>query len=223
VRDTGIGIAPEAMPTLFERFMQADNSTSRRFGGSGLGLAISHELIELMGGRIEVDSRVGEGSEFRVTLPLACASEAPPKSDSQTGREPEPTAGPAGLRVLVAEDNRVNQILLATMLEQMGHFADVVADGREALRQVQQAQYDLVLMDIQMPEMDGVAATQAIRRLPGPAGRVPIISVSANVLTEQRTAYLAAGMTDHVAKPIDQARLAAAIAAAAAAAGAGAA
>jgi len=212
VHDTGIGISAEVMPTLFERFMQADNSTSRRFGGSGLGLAISRELVELMGGRIEVDSRVGEGSEFRVTLPLAAiSSAAQDRPTSAFGPRPDALPARTGLRVLVAEDNRVNQILLAAMLEQMGHFADVVANGHEALRQVQETQYDLVLMDIQMPEMDGVSAACAIRRLPGTAGRLPIISISANVLPEQRAVYTTAGMNDHVAKPIDKVLLTAAI------------
>ena len=212
VQDTGIGIAPQMTATLFERFTQADSSTSRRFGGSGLGLAISRELVELMGGRIEVDSQTGVGSTFCFTVPLAEALQQPattalPADDGS----PAAQAGQA-LRVLVAEDNPVNQLLMSAMLANMGHSADVVADGREALRQVQQSHYDLVLMDIQMPEMDGVAATRAIRRLPGAVGRVPIISVSANVFAEQRAAYLGAGMNDHVTKPIDQDRLAAAIA-----------
>jgi len=211
VSDTGIGIAREAIPGLFQRFTQADSSTSRRFGGSGLGLAISRELVELMGGRIEVDSRLDEGSELRVVLPLNRASALPPPADSVVQDVP---ACRGGLRILVAEDNRVNQLVLAAMLTQMGHYSDLVADGREALNQVQKAHYDLVLMDIQMPEMDGVSATREIRKLPGAAGCVPIISVSANVFADQLATYRAAGMNDHVAKPIDLARLAAAISAA---------
>ena len=207
VIDTGIGIPPEAMPALFDRFTQADNSTSRRFGGSGLGLAICRQLMDLMQGRIEVHSRQGQGSEFTITLSLPLAS---PQSDGQA-RAPRAVNGPRAalrtLRVLVAEDNRVNQILMVAMLEHLGHAVDVVDDGSEALRQVQRAAYDLVLMDIQMPEMDGVAATQAIRRLPGPLARVPIIAVSANVLPEQRSAYLAAGMNDYLAKPFDREQL----------------
>jgi signal transduction histidine kinase len=280
VHDSGIGIDAAALPTLFERFTQADSRISRHYGGSGLGLAISRELVELMGGRITVDSHVGEGSVFRVTLPLAVAAApgtamagaagavhaadpAPPLpppapvatraaaealSDTAnetataaateassgassgaatgsglaraTGAMPaeEPVASPTPalrpLRILVAEDNHVNQMLLTAMLAQLGHFADVVGNGREALNQVQQLHYDLVLMDIQMPEMDGEAAARAIRALPGAAGRVPIVAVSANVLPEQRAAYRAAGMDDLVTKPIDLAQLARSIASA---------
>jgi signal transduction histidine kinase len=246
VHDTGIGIDAAALPTLFQRFTQADSRVSRHYGGSGLGLAISRELVELMGGRIEVDSRVGEGSVFRVTLPLvvaaqpgahggraAAGSAAPPVTapaagdgtpDAAPGIAPGSTRGSATppalpaptrpLRILVAEDNNVNQMLLTAMLEQLGHFADVVGNGREALHQVQQVDYDLVLMDIQMPEMDGETAARAIRALPGAAGRVPIVAVSANVLPEQRAGYRAAGMDDLVTKPIDLAQLARSIAAA---------
>jgi signal transduction histidine kinase/CheY-like chemotaxis protein len=211
VSDTGIGIAREAIPALFQHFTQADSSTSRRFGGSGLGLAISRELVELMGGRIEVASRLGEGSEFRVVLALTRASTVPASEPAPRHTLPAPHRG---LRILVAEDNSVNQMLMAAMLTQMGHLADLVADGRQALNLVQKAHYDIVLMDIQMPEMDGVSATREIRKLPGAAGRVPIVSVSANVFADQLASYRAAGMNDHVAKPIDQGRLAAAIAAA---------
>ncbi|MBI3155143.1 MAG: response regulator [Burkholderiales bacterium] len=222
VRDTGIGIAPDALPTLFDRFTQADSGIARQFGGSGLGLAISRELAGLMGGTIEVDSRPGDGSEFRVSLPLPLAADPadPAAAPSATAAETQPGGPGAGtasghtrrLRVLVAEDNPVNQMLLAAMLDQLGHAAEVVGDGRAALQRVQQQHYDLVLMDIQMPELDGVAAARAIRRLSGAAGSVPIVAVSANVLAEQRAGYRDAGMNDLVTKPIDMARLAEAIA-----------
>ena len=221
VRDTGIGIAPEALPTLFDRFTQADSGIARQFGGSGLGLAISRELAGLMGGTIEVDSRPGDGSEFRVLLPLPLAAD-PAAARGATAAETQPGDPGASaangsarrLRVLVAEDNPVNQMLLAAMLGQLGHTAEVVGDGRAALQRVQQQHYDLVLMDIQMPELDGVAAARAIRRLSGAAGSVPIVAVSANVLAEQRAGYRDAGMNDLVTKPIDMARLAEAIASA---------
>jgi CheY-like chemotaxis protein len=209
VTDTGIGIPAQALPSLFDHFTQADTSTSRRYGGSGLGLAICRQLVDLMGGHIDVTSEPGQGSEFRVTLTLRRIDvEAQPEA-----ARPEPARADRGrpLRILVAEDNQVNQMLMVAMLGQMGHFCDVVANGREALQQIRSTPYDLVLMDIQMPEMDGVAATQAIRRLPGPVARVPIVAVSANVLPEQRQSYLAAGMDDYVPKPVDRARLQAAI------------
>jgi len=205
VRDTGIGIEPEAIPALFERFTQADSSTSRRFGGSGLGLAICRQLVALMDGRIEVDSRPGEGSEFRVILPLALAS-PPPQQAAKAEPAPAPLSG-APLRILIAEDNQVNQLVIKAMLAKMGHFSDVVADGLEAVRAVQAARYDLVLMDIEMPDMDGEEATRAIRSLPGAESRIPIVAMTANVLREHRDAYLKAGMNDHIAKPIEWQRL----------------
>ncbi|MBI5256151.1 MAG: response regulator [Burkholderiales bacterium] len=215
VSDTGIGIPPEVLPKLFERFSQADSSTARRYGGTGLGLAICREIVELMHGRIEVHSQAGAGSRFSVTLRLGVAEQVLPTAPAPLAEAlPPPAARP--LRILVAEDNGVNQILIKAMLDQQGHFSDIVADGIEALRQVQAAHYDLVLMDIQMPEMDGQAAAQAIRALPGPVGRLPIIAMTANAMPEEREAYLAVGMNDHVTKPINPRLLAEAIARAAA-------
>ncbi len=214
VRDTGIGIDAQTLPRLFRHFSQGDSSTARRHGGSGLGLAISHEIVELMHGRIEVQSAPGLGSTFRVSLPLDVVQAA---ASPGTGTEAEPASAAASesalppspaRRILVAEDNGVNQILIKAMLDHLGHFSDVVADGYEAVRQVQAAAYDLVLMDIQMPGMDGVAATRAIRALPGAVASIPIIAMTANAMIEEREAYLAAGMNDHVAKPLDLARLA---------------
>ena len=209
VSDTGIGIPPEVLPRLFQRFSQADSSTARRFGGTGLGLAISREIVELMHGRIEVASQPGRGSRFTVTIRVEPGSQAASPA-AELDAPAEPPVRP--LRILVAEDNGVNQILIKAMLDAQGHFSDIVADGIEVVRQVQAARYDLVLMDIQMPDMDGQAATQAIRSLPGPAGRVPIVAMTANAMPEERAAYLAAGMNDHVAKPLNPRLLAEVIA-----------
>ena len=208
VADTGIGIPDEAMPQIFERFTQADRTTARRYGGSGLGLAISREIVTMMGGRIGVECPPAGGSVFSFTVPfrLAAEPEAPVPTFSDT--EPAPLAG---LRILVAEDNAVNQILIKAILDRMGHFSDVVGNGLEAVRQLQAARYDLVLMDMQMPELDGVAATRAIRRLPGPERQVPIVAMTANAMAEDRQTCLAAGMDDYVSKPVDVRLLAKAI------------
>jgi CheY-like chemotaxis protein len=209
VHDTGIGIAPDAMAKLFDRFMQADATTARRYGGSGLGLAISREIVELMGGRIEVESAPGVGSRFTILVPMR------PGDGAQLAEAESTMAAAAdmsGLRILVAEDNGVNQILIKALLDQMGHFSDIVANGIEAVRQVKSGHYDLVLMDIQMPEMDGEAATRAIRALDTPTAGIPIIAMTANAMIEHREAYLAGGMDDYVSKPISTRLLAAAIA-----------
>ena len=211
VQDTGIGIAPEALPKLFARFVQADSTTSRRYGGTGLGLAISAEMVALMGGRIDVRSEVGKGSTFEVVLPLplgdAAALETPVELQD-TGMD---MLG-SRLRVLVAEDNEVNQLLIQALLREMGHECDIVTNGREAVDQVQRTRYDLVLMDVQMPEMDGEAATRAIRALQGSASRVPVIALTANAMVEDRDNYIRSGMDDFVMKPVHPPQLAAAIA-----------
>jgi signal transduction histidine kinase len=206
VRDTGIGIAPEQLPQLFQRFTQADGGIARRYGGSGLGLAISKELIELMGGRIDVQTEPGRGSTFRVTVALS-RGEADDAHRADTGFGLPDTFG-AGLRVLVAEDNEVNQILTRELLSHLGHDCVVVGDGREAVAAVLRGGFELVLMDIQMPHLDGLSAARRIRE----AGlRIPIIALTAHAMVEERSAYLAAGMDDHVTKPIDPRALARAI------------
>jgi signal transduction histidine kinase/FixJ family two-component response regulator len=209
VSDTGIGIAADVLPRLFQRFSQADSSTARRFGGTGLGLAISREIVELMHGRIEVTSQPGRGSRFTVYIRVQPGTQVPLPA-SEADAPAQPAARP--LRILVAEDNGVNQILIKAMLDAQGHFSDIVADGIEVVRQVQAARYDLVLMDIQMPDMDGQTATEVIRSLTGPASRVPIVAMTANAMPEERAAYLAAGMNDHVAKPLNPRLLAEVIA-----------
>ncbi|MBL0086814.1 MAG: response regulator [Ideonella sp.] len=200
VEDTGVGIAPEVLPLLFEPFSQADSSVARRFGGTGLGLAITRQIAELMGGGVDATSVPGKGSVFTARLVLGKAANAPNMDTDPTLVVPMSSAP---RRILVAEDNAVNQILIKAMLDRMGHFHDVVADGVEVLRQVQAAPYDLVLMDIQMPQMDGITAARAIRALPAPFNQLPIIAMTANAQPEDRDACFAAGMNAYVSKPID--------------------
>jgi len=208
VRDTGIGIAPEVLPRLFERFVQADSSTARRYGGSGLGLSISRQVIDMMGGRIGVESNLGVGSSFHVAVPLARGSE--PAGGVHESHFDVPT-DQQGLRILVAEDDAVNQIVIAATLKLMGHVAVIVDDGFKVVERVGAEVFDLVLMDIQMPGMDGATAALAIRALPGPAARLPIIALTANAMIEDRAAYLKAGMNGYVSKPVSSQRLAQAI------------
>ena len=210
IRDTGIGIAAYALPTLFERFIQADSGIARRYGGSGLGLAISRGLIDLMGGKIDVQTELGRGSTFCVTLTL------------QRGRSLRLVVAdthfdaardmPTGLRILVAEDNSVNQLVIVAMLAHLGHSCEVACDGLEVLAKVTASTYDLVLMDIQMPNLDGMAAARRIRALDSSVAHIPIIALTANAMVEDRDAYLEAGMNDHVSKPVEAKELAAAIA-----------
>ena len=201
VRDTGIGIPAELMPRLFERFTQADNSATRRHGGSGLGLAITREVVLRLGGRIDVTSTPGSGSSFRVTLPLRRPAEGAPPAPAGLPA----VAGPAipSLQVLVAEDNLVNQVLIDALLRHLGHTAVIVGNGLEAVERAAAGGVELVLMDMQMPELDGLEATRRIRALAGAAGRLPIVAMTANARPEDRQACLEAGMDDYVAKPID--------------------
>ncbi len=207
VSDTGIGIAPEAQARVFERFVQADGSTTRRFGGTGLGLAIAKSLAERMGGSVGVESEPGRGSRFWVELPAPAASAPTARTDRAAPRG----AGLRGLRILAAEDNHVNQKLLTALLARAGHKVDIAANGAEAVAAAQARPYDLVLMDIQMPVMDGSAAARAIRALPGPASNVPIVALTAHAIAGQREEYLAAGMDEYATKPIDMKRLTAAM------------
>ena len=201
VRDTGIGIPASALPTLFERFIQADSGIARRYGGSGLGLAISRGLIDLMGGHIDVETAVGEGSVFRVTVTLQRGhSQRLVVADTHADAASDMVEG---LRILVAEDNDVNQLVITAMLTQMGHTCEVARDGLEVVAKVRSKHYDLVLMDIHMPNLDGMAATRQIRALGTSVANIPIIAVTANVMVEDREAYIEAGMDDHVSKPVE--------------------
>jgi PAS domain S-box-containing protein len=208
VIDNGIGISPEVQDRLFNPFTQADSTLSRQYDGTGLGLAISKQLCTMMGGSIGVDSTPGQGSRFWFTVQckLAVAPKpiAPPL---QPAIEPEGRI----LNILVAEDNAMIQKLIKKLLSKRGYRADLVGDGKAAVAAVQCKSYDLILMDIQMPEMDGVSATRMIRGLSGPERAIPIIALTGNALVGQRETYLAAGMTDYLSKPFETADFYAAI------------
>ena len=209
VFDTGPGIPPEALGRLFQKFVQVDSSTTRRFGGTGLGLAICRELAELMGGSIRAESDYGLGARFVLTLPLKSVGENRLKARAEL----IPIEARPGLRILAAEDNHVNQIVLKTILEQAGLDVTLVSDGAQAAKAFAEGAWDLVLMDVQMPVMDGPAATRAIRDLERRTARprTPIIALTANAMEHQRADYLASGMDDVVVKPIQIVDLFAAI------------
>ena len=194
VADTGPGISAGQRDRLFAPFTQADGTSTRRYGGTGLGLAVARGLVELMGGELGLSSACDEGSTFWVALSLP-AAEAPAAA--------APDRAPGRGHVLLAEDNPVNQRVALRLLQRLGYTADVVANGREAAAAVAHASYDAVLMDCMMPEMDGYAATAAIRRLEGADRHTPIIALTANVTGGDRAECLAAGMDDYIAKPID--------------------
>jgi signal transduction histidine kinase/ActR/RegA family two-component response regulator len=217
VSDTGVGIAPDRVNALFEKFTQADASTTRRYGGTGLGLSICRELASLMGGEIKVESRYGDGSIFIVRLPLAKVGEAlAPQFAAPPAPSPQTEAALPRIRVLAAEDNSVNQLVLKTLLHQIGVDPHVVDDGAQAVEAWKSAPWDVILMDMQMPVMDGLTATRAIREAEAAMGRArtPIIALTANAMSHQIELCRAAGMDGHVAKPIESARLFAALEAA---------
>ena len=214
VRDTGIGVPAAKLPLLFQKFSQVDSSTTRQFGGTGLGLAICREIAQLMGGTVWADSTEGAGSTFHVRLPLVRT--APVVRAGAQADEGRPRGDVSELKVLAAEDNATNQLVLKTIMSTFGLGVDMVADGQLAVEAWASGQYDLILMDIQMPVMDGIAATRAIRTMERSSGRsrTPIIALSANAMTHQVKEYLDAGVDLHVAKPIQIAMLQEALAAA---------
>ena len=208
VTDTGIGIPEDRLATIFEEFTQADYDIGMKYGGTGLGLAISRKLVELHGARIGVKSTPGKGSSFYFTLRMKLGWEEA-EADAE-GRAD--TQAIQGLRVLVAEDNDINVFMLTQFLKKWGASFDVVGDGRQAVQRVQEAEYDLVLMDVRMPVMDGYEATRAIRDLPGlNHARIPIIAVTASTRIGLETRTSAAGFTDFIGKPYKPSELAAII------------
>jgi signal transduction histidine kinase/ActR/RegA family two-component response regulator len=215
VADTGIGIAPEVQKRLFAPFTQADSATTRKYGGTGLGLAISRRLVQCMGGSIGVESEAERGSTFWFVIPVSPGAEAAAAEPFAASPEPMPRADPvpglARAAVLIAEDNPVNQMVALRAVRKLGYFADVVSNGREALTALEQRRYHLVLMDCQMPEMDGYQAAAAIRRSSGPGHDIPILAMTANAVEGDQQRCFEAGMDDYLTKPIRTALLARAL------------
>ena len=204
VRDTGIGVPLDKRQIIFDQFSQADGSTTRRFGGTGLGLAITSQLVKIMGGELRLESQPGSGSNFFFTISL-------PEGSRERAASPDPEPRPGGpasgrrLKVLVAEDHPVNAKVARSFLTRLGHQVEVAGDGRRALEMIKQEEFDLVLMDLEMPEMDGLEATRRLRR--GEAGsdrrNLPVIAMTAHALSEARQKGLEAGMNDYLVKPVD--------------------
>lgn len=223
VQDTGIGIPEDQQERVFHPFEQADTSTTRKYGGTGLGLTLCSQLVQKMGGRMQLESRSGTGSTFYFRLPFELSDQASKHLDAQpsvaladgpTGEAKRPTFTPAvrPLHILVAEDNPINQRLIRGILQRMGHMVVVVGNGREALAALAKEPFDLVLMDNHMPEMDGQEATAAIReREEGTAEHLPILAVTASAVKGDRERFLEAGMDGYVSKPFKVAELCSAI------------
>ena len=217
VTDTGLGIAPDKLPLLFQKFSQVDASITRKFGGAGLGLAICHELATLMRGRVWAESEPGVGSTFWAELALPCVGPIAAVAEDVAFHDFDDGFGDANdgdddlaaIRILAAEDNPTNQLVLTTIMKAFGVDLTLVGNGREAVDAWANAEFDLVLMDVQMPEMDGVTATRLIRDGETQTGRrrTPILALTANAFSHQVSAYKAAGMDAHVAKPIDMNQL----------------
>ena len=217
VADTGIGIDPLARERVFQPFSQADGSTTRKYGGTGLGLPICKRLVELMGGTIGLNSQPGQGSTFWFSLPLAEATRAPESAATTppvATRAPGASAPRSAQRLLLVEDSWMNQQVALGMLERLGYTADLVTDGRQALDAVEQTAYAAILLDCQMPEMDGYQVAEALRQREALDGRppVPIIALTASAMSADRERCLKSGMNDHLAKPVRIAELSAMLA-----------
>jgi signal transduction histidine kinase/ActR/RegA family two-component response regulator len=204
VEDSGIGIPAAARETIFESFRQADGSITRKYGGTGLGLSICSKLVQLMGGRIWVESELGVGSRFIFTIPAVPAAEQAVISPNQGVLSAAAAHTGPQLSILVAEDNAMNQRLMLRVLEKDGHRVTIAQNGREAVNLVQHQAFDLILMDVQMPEMDGIEASKRIRECGASAGvRIPIVAMTAGAMTSDRERCLDAGMDAHLTKPLD--------------------
>jgi CheY-like chemotaxis protein/HPt (histidine-containing phosphotransfer) domain-containing protein len=212
VRDTGTGIPTDKLPAIFEKFTQADGSITRKYGGTGLGLAITRRLVEMHDGEIEVDSQVGKGSVFSVTIPCERAPVVARKEEPMTGETTPALAPVSNARLLLVEDNIVNQKVVLAILRKKGYQIDVANDGREALAKLDAADaaYQLVLMDVQMPVLDGLEATRTIRRDPR-WEQLPIVAMTAHAMNGDRERCLQAGMDAYVSKPVQPAHLIATI------------
>jgi signal transduction histidine kinase/AmiR/NasT family two-component response regulator/HPt (histidine-containing phosphotransfer) domain-containing protein len=210
ITDTGIGLSPEQINIIFEKFTQGDASTTRRFGGTGLGLAITRHLVEMMGGSVSVESTLGLGSCFslKIPFPIPGGDEIRMLENQAVTLSPVVPDGSLSatppLDILLAEDTPANQKAAIWMLEKIGCRVTVAANGREAVDQVKRHAFDLVLMDVQMPEMDGFQATREIRNLAGPMSDIPVIAMTANALKGDHERCLKAGMDDYVSKPVDK-------------------
>jgi CheY-like chemotaxis protein len=212
VTDTGIGIAPEKPQLILEPFAQADGSTTRHYEGTGLGLAIAKQLAELMGGRLWLESTVGQGSTFHVTARLGCQPAAAVSAPGRPASRPSMPPRRPGRRILVAEDNAVNQRLVSRVLEKRGHQVMVVSDGHQVLACLAHEAFDLVLMDVQMPTMDGFEATALIRAQEQATGQhLPILALTAHAMHGDAECCLAAGMDGYLSKPLKAEELDAAI------------
>jgi signal transduction histidine kinase/ligand-binding sensor domain-containing protein/CheY-like chemotaxis protein len=210
VRDTGIGIEPEAQDVIFQAFRQADGSTSRKYGGTGLGLAICEKLVALMGGKISVSSSRTQGSTFSFTVPFARA--AKPLERTPEVKHPTEVCKPCSLRILLTEDNHVNQVVARKILEKQGHKVTVAGSGSEALGILERREFDVIVMDVQMPDMDGLTATAVIRKRERNGKRhTPIIAMTAYAMTGDRERCMEAGMDAYLTKPVRSAELLSAV------------
>ncbi|NLN66523.1 MAG: response regulator [Clostridiaceae bacterium] len=204
ISDTGVGIESDDVEKIFDTFSQADNSITRKYGGSGLGLAITRQLVNMMGGSIWVESAIGEGSTFYFTVKMGTGSAV-----TSTKHDIEAIAKPKHpLKILLAEDDEINQLVITRMLKEAGHFVETANNGVEALQAINKKSYDVVLMDIQMPEMDGIEAVERIRKDErGKESQIPIIALTAHALQGDREKYLSVGMDDYISKPVQMNRL----------------